>query len=324
MGFSRMTWVSRRGALSHCMAWIEAQGCTAWCEVTGGLLEDYLAAEARRANGHRKSAPLSRATLEVKLYALRHFLAYLVRRGVLLENTARKVSLGKGQKRYKQAPSREEAARLLEAPRAGQYAERDRAMLEVLYSSGLRCAELCRLDLADVDWGRGILRVRQGKGGKDRMVPIGESAMKALRACLARQRPARPRACQALFVPLRGVRFTVQGVRDMVKMRAREAGTGDITPHLLRHAFATHLLENGADVRHVQAMLGHAWIGSTERYTHVNAKLLKEEMDRLDIRSLLERTPEEELLPGLGRFGDGGPGPPVSPPPVPLPFRFLS
>ncbi len=167
----------------------------------------------------------------------------------------------------------EEVERLLEAPDARRPAgERDRAMLEVLYATGLRVSEICGLTCEDVNLRDGFL-VARGKGSKERIVPLGDFAIEWLQRHLEGGRPAllKGRASRALFVGPRGTRLTRQGVWKLLKRYALGAGiTKALSPHKLRHSFATHLLERGADLRAVQAMLGHADISTTQIYTHVD------------------------------------------------------
>jgi integrase/recombinase XerD len=172
-----------------------------------------------------------------------------------------------------------EVDRLLAQPvaKGGPAAARDRAMLELLYASGLRVSELVALPLAAVDLRIGVVRVR-GKGGKERIVPVGERALEALQIYLARARAPllRDRQSRELFVTARGSRMTRQGFWKLVGRYARAAGISRrVTPHTLRHSFATHLLERGADLRAVQAMLGHADIATTQIYIHVDRERLK-------------------------------------------------
>ncbi len=155
---------------------------------------------------------------------------------------------------------------------------RDRAILEVLYASGLRVSELVALDLADVDWVRGQLRVRQGKGGKDRVALLGDPAVEALSAYVHDARPRLlSRATPALFLNRYGGRLSARSVHKLVARYGRQAGIPfPIGPHTLRHTFATHLLEGGADLRTVQELLGHAHPTTTERYTHLSDRYLRE------------------------------------------------
>jgi integrase/recombinase XerD len=155
---------------------------------------------------------------------------------------------------------------------------RDRAILETLYGAGLRISELVGLDVDDVDLDEGSVRAF-GKGSRERVVPLGRYATAALQAYLVRARPAlaRPRTRGALFLNQRGGRLTRQGCTNIVKAMARRAGIGKrVTPHMLRHSFATHLLEGGADVRVVQELLGHASVATTQVYTLVTKDRLRD------------------------------------------------
>lgn len=246
---------------------------------------------------------LSPATKEARLGVLRGFFRFLAREGEILFNPAQTVRLGKHARGRRRAPSMEHVEKLLSSSATGPRALRDQAVLEVLYSSGLRRQELCGLDLGDADLAGGTFRVRNGKGGKERIVPAGARALVALRRYLEKGRPSFKPRTPALFVNKAGGRLSAESVHWIVRERSRVAGLETLlSPHLLRHAFATHLLENGASIRHVQAMLGHAEIGSTQVYTHVSAQRLRDELDRAGIRESLEREPAEDPSPGLGRF----------------------
>jgi integrase/recombinase XerD len=171
-----------------------------------------------------------------------------------------------------------EVERLLAAPGDGDdMAVRDRAMLELLYATGLRVSELVALRVRDVNLDAGYL-LTMGKGAKERLVPIGESARAALSEYAATVRPGMDRTgdCECLFLSRLGAGMTRQAFWNIIKKRACEAGiTKSISPHTLRHSFATHLLENGADLRSVQLMLGHADLSTTQIYTHVTRERLK-------------------------------------------------
>ena len=175
--------------------------------------------------------------------------------------------------------SREEVAKLLEQPSgAAPSALRDRALLETMYACGLRASEATALEVADVDLEAGILRAR-GKGSKERLVPIGTTAGQALAAYLRRGRPALAgdRLEQRLFLNHRGNGLTRQGLYKIVQRHARSAGLASkMSPHTLRHTFATHLLAGGCDLRSLQEMLGHADIATTQLYTHLSADRLKD------------------------------------------------
>jgi integrase/recombinase XerC len=169
-----------------------------------------------------------------------------------------------------------------EGDRAGW---RNRAIAETLYSSGLRIGELVALDWADLDLEMGMLRVRHGKGNKERIVPIGEPAIKALSGW-RRQMPADDGRGGAIFTNLRGGRLTTRSVELIVERLLALSGIANrITPHGLRHSFATHLLDHGADLRSIQEMLGHASLTTTQRYTHVSVNRLKEVYSRAHPRA---------------------------------------
>lgn len=164
---------------------------------------------------------------------------------------------------------------------------RDRAILETLYSTGLRVGEMSALNLGDIDYSLGYVIVK-GKGSKERLVPVGSEAIKALDAYLRDGRPALARApkTRALFLNSKGERLSARGMEMLVKKYAVRAGLSpEVTPHWLRHSFATHLLEGGADLRAVQEMLGHASVSTTQIYTHVTKSRLKEVYDRSHPRS---------------------------------------
>lgn len=274
-----------------------------WTEATEERMESFLSSESMRATKRPGRLPLAHSTVNGELSALRCFFRFLVKEKAVLTNPARNIHLGRGPRPERRVPSRKDVNRLLAFGGIGPEGLRDKAIVEVLYSTGIRCRELCNLDLQDADLAGGVVTVRQGKGGKDRLVPIGERAVQALSAYLRRGRPAFGPRTNALIVNLSGCRYDSTSLGLLVKRWSLKAGLDlPITPHLLRHAFATHLLENGASIRHVQAMLGHSEIRSTQVYTHVDAKHLKGTLERLDVRASLERKPGEEPEPGLGRF----------------------
>lgn len=175
--------------------------------------------------------------------------------------------------------SQEEAFRLLEQPMVEDAPGlRDKAILETLYGTGIRISELTGLDLEDVDLGEMEMRV-MGKGSRERVVPVGEAAVASLREYVGVARPklARNPAQRAVFLNQRGGRLTRQGAWGLVRKYAARAGLRDkMTPHTLRHSYATHLLENGADLRYIQELLGHASISTTQIYTHVSKARLRE------------------------------------------------
>ncbi len=223
--------------------------------------------------------PMKRKTQNYYLIALRAFLKYLRKRGIESLNPER-IELAKVPERSLDLITTAELVRLLKAPNlATQVGMRDRAILELLFSTGLRISELCALSIDDVDLTRDEFSVR-GKGDKVRVVFLSGEAKDALKAYLK----ARTDMDDALFVQYgknaknaKELRLSVRAVQRMMKQRAVEAGiTRKVTPHVIRHSFATDLLQNGADLRSVQALLGHANIGTTQVYTHVTDKHLQE------------------------------------------------
>lgn len=219
-----------------------------------------------------KAEGLSPVSMARTVSALRGWFRFLVREGILAANPARDLATARRGIKLPGTLTMAEVTALLELP-AVQTVEdaRDRTMLELMYASGLRVSELVALELARLDLTVGCVRVC-GKGSKERLVPIGEAAREALVQYLEQVRPVilRRRSSRALFVSRRGRALTRQAFWKIVRQRARRAGIAKpISPHMLRHSFATHLLEGGADLRAVQAMLGHANIATTQIYTHV-------------------------------------------------------
>lgn len=219
---------------------------------------------------------LSKATIARKLAAVRSCFKFLARRGFLDANPARRVKSPRLGRRLPSFLPKDEAAGLLDGPvEPSAGGARDRALLELLYATGLRVAECCGLGLDDLDRGRCTVRV-VGKGDKERVVPVGEAALEAVDAYLAMRGHARG----PLFLNARGGRLTPRSVRRIVGRRARRAGISQrVTPHTLRHSFATHLLGEGADLRLIQELLGHSRLSTTQRYTHVSAEHLMKVYD---------------------------------------------
>ncbi|HWI61635.1 MAG TPA: site-specific tyrosine recombinase XerD [Symbiobacteriaceae bacterium] len=219
------------------------------------------------------------ATIARRLAALKAFYQFLVREKRINADPTANLESPKLEKRLPKVLSVTEVERLLAQPDSGQPAGiRDRAMLELLYATGIRVSELVSLDVTDVNLEMGYIKC-EGKGSKERIVPLGSLAIQSCRDYLgsARSRLVREREEQALFVNHHGHRLTRQGFWKIVKKYADDAKIEkEITPHTLRHSFATHLLENGADLRSVQEMLGHADISTTQIYTQVTRGRIKE------------------------------------------------
>jgi tyrosine recombinase XerC len=273
-GYSPHTIAAYRNDLEQFAAFLQEEGCP-YSQVDRTVARRYLASMQQRG--------LAPASIARKVAALRTFYSHLVRLAVLPMHPLRGLGTPKQPQQLPRFLSVDETVALLMAPdlRTPQ-GLRDRAILELLYASGLRVGELVRLDLGDVDWGRRELRV-QGKGGRERLAMVGRPALRALRVYLGEGRPrlARERPTSALFLNRFGGRLSDRSVRTIVSEHARLAGLdGDVTPHTLRHTFATHLLEGGADLRVVQELLGHARLTTTQRYTHVSQAHLREQYGR--------------------------------------------
>lgn len=234
---------------------------------------------------HKKSS------LGRKLASLRSFLKYLVQEGYLLRNPAEIVATPRQEKPLPNFMPVDEAFALMETPDPSLiWGARDKAILETLYSTGMRVSELVGLCEGDLDSSLGIVRVF-GKGGKERIVPIGEKALEALRVYLEKRDKAAPKAGEKgrkapIFINTRGGRLTSRSVARILQKHLVRGGIWrKISPHALRHSFATHLLDAGADLRAIQELLGHASLSTTQRYTHVSVDKLMEVYDRAHPRA---------------------------------------
>jgi len=233
--------------------------------------------------GHLQASGLAPASVERKVAAVKSFHKFLVRDGVTENHPTASMPLPKKPQRLPDVVSIEAVEKLLEQPfPEGPVGMRDRAILEVLYGCGLRASEVVGLDLADLELSDGFIRVF-GKGGKERAVPVAGAALTALQDYLAHARRylkskgrAKRQDPEAVFVNVRGGRLTRQTVFAMVRAYGGRVGL-DLHPHTLRHSFATHMLEGGADLRALQEMLGHSDISTTQVYTHVDRSHIREE-----------------------------------------------
>jgi integrase/recombinase XerC len=237
-----------------------ARGDLDWTRV------DHLTVRAYLAHLHKRK--LSRSSIARHLSALRSFFKFLMREGVLTANPARSVATPKREKHLPAVLQVADIALLLEQPDTETpLGTRDRAWLELLYASGLRISELTGIDIDDLELRARLVKVR-GKGSKERIVPFGSKAADALREWL------KVRRChdeeQPLFVNYRGERITARSVRRLFEGYVRDAALrAGVSPHTLRHSFATHLLNAGADLRAIQELLGHASLSTTQKYTHL-------------------------------------------------------
>jgi integrase/recombinase XerD len=274
-GLSRNTLEAYRSDLMQFGAFLERERIGA-LDVTRRHLNKFV---TELASGGRDRSPVAPATVQRKVACLRSFYRHLRREELLEGDPTADLRAPKRSQRLPHVLTRDEVQKLLSAPSGTEPAAlRDRALLEVMYACGLRASEAVDLELSEVDLDAGVLRAR-GKGAKERLVPIGRQAVNALKAYLSRGRPrlVGERAETRLFVNHRGARLTRQGLYKIVQRHARTAGLADkMSPHTLRHTFATHLLAGGCDLRSVQEMLGHADIATTQIYTHLSAERLKD------------------------------------------------
>ncbi len=247
---------------------------------------------------HLSDQGLAKTSLARKLACLKSFFRFLVEEGKLNNNPAAAVRSPRLGTRLPTVLTKDEATTLLDSPPATTWIEaRDHAILETLYSSGARVSELVGLNWDHVDLDARLLRL-QGKGQKERRVPIGEVALEALLHYRQQVPPARKSqggnrvhrrsaslGAQPLFLNTRGGRLTTRSIERLVKQRAGDRFAQSITPHTLRHSFATHLLDEGADLRAIQELLGHASLATTQKYTHVATDQLMAVYDRAHPRS---------------------------------------
>ncbi|MGA3189176.1 MAG: site-specific tyrosine recombinase XerD [Bryobacteraceae bacterium] len=277
-----------------------------FCRVEKGLsansLSSYLIDLQRFSNGIQPLAPqgataedlgryieslygagLSARTIARHMTTLRNFYSFLTREGEIQSDPSEFLTPPRQWSTLPKYLNRQEIDQLLEAPDASKPTGlRDRAMLELLYATGLRVTELCRLELSNVERDSGVLRVT-GKGNKQRLVPFGQAAGEAVEQYRNQARPGllKGRASRFLFVTARGGAMTRQGFWKLLGLYGKKVGIfRDLTPHVVRHSFATHLVEGGADLRSVQIMLGHADISTTQVYTHVARRRLREIVDQ--------------------------------------------
>jgi len=239
-----------------------AQGLETWAQAAPRHGRAYLAER------HRQG--LSPASLQRAASAVRSLYRHLLRQGLARQDPLAGVSLPRRPRRLPQTLDIEQVERLVGLPGDTPLVRRDRALFELFYSSGLRLAEMVALDLGDLDLADGSLRV-SGKGGKTRILPVGRAARRALKAWLACRGELAPPEETALFVNRRGGRLGPRGIQRRLAAWARRRGLEvPVHPHLLRHSFASHLLQSSGDLRAVQELLGHADIGTTQIYTHLD------------------------------------------------------
>lgn len=279
-GLAKNTLESYRRDLNKFLSFIKKQGISKPHDVNRDALNGFLA-ELKK-NGHATS------TISRCVASIRSFFNYLLQEGIIEQNPALELESPRIEKKLPHVLSTKEINQLLDQPLPGKHnGLRDKAMLELLYASGIRVSELVSLNVTDFDARVGYLRCR-GKGMKERIVPIGSVAVNYVNDYLkkSREKLLKNNGETALFVNQHGNRLTRQGFWKILKKYARKCDIkGDITPHTLRHSFATHLLENGADLRSVQEMLGHSDISTTQIYTQITRKKIREVYDKTHPRA---------------------------------------
>jgi integrase/recombinase XerD len=273
-GLSRNTLEAYRSDLLQFGRFLEARAASA-VTASSADVSDFLSGLAQ-GNGR---PPASTATIHRKAACLRSFYRHLRREGVRDSDPTAALSSPRRGRKLPHVLTRDEVNLLLSQPQGSEPAAlRDRALLETMYACGLRASETIGLELADLDLEEHVLRAR-GKGSKERVVPMGRKAVEALRIYLERGRPrvVGGRIEPHVFVNFRGGALTRQGLYKIVRRHALRAGLADrMSPHTLRHTFATHLLSGGCDLRSVQEMLGHADVSTTQLYTHLSSQRLKD------------------------------------------------
>lgn len=272
-GLSRNTLTAYRTDLLQLGDFLARRGSEAKTATTQDLSE-FLADVAEGPAGQRSAATINR-----KAACLRSFYKHLRREELVVDDPTANLAVPRRRRRLPEVLSYAEVQKLLATPQGDDpVTRRDRAILEVMYACGLRASETISLDVGDIDFRQGLVRT-EGKGSKERLVPIGRSAQTAVRAYISGPRAELVRAPEekALFLNFRGGPLTRQGLYKIIRRRAAEAGlSAKLSPHTLRHSFATHLLSGGCDLRSVQEMLGHADLATTQLYTHLSGEDLKQ------------------------------------------------
>lgn len=273
-GLAANTVAAYRRDLDGYVEWLGARGVTEIGDVTSQQVSEFV-----RELGSREETPLTASSLARVLSSIRGLHRFLLEEGTVLSDVAREVKPPKLPSRLPKALTVDQVTALLDAASGDDVqALRDRALLELLYATGARVTEAVSLNVDDV-FDEDIVRLR-GKGNKERIVPLGRYARDALDSYLVRARPvfsARGAATPALFVGIRGQRVSRQNAWLIIRAAAERAGlAAHVSPHTLRHSFATHLLQGGADVRVVQELLGHSSVATTQIYTMVTADTLRD------------------------------------------------
>ena len=263
--------------MSDFRTYCENNNVQKWTEMDGRRMRSYVAERHRQGLGGR--------SLQRRLSAIRAFYRYLVRQGHAENNPAQGVITPKTARKLPKVLDVDESKQLVEINEQDSLSSRDRAMLELMYSCGLRLSELVNLDLGSVDYGDALVTVT-GKGNKTRVIPVGSHALAALTKWLAERSKMVASGEEALFVSKRGTRISHRSVQQRLQQWAVKQGLhGHVHPHMLRHSFATHILESSSDLRAVQELLGHADISTTQVYTHLDFQHLAQVYDEAHPRA---------------------------------------
>ena len=269
-GLSSAYQLSVRRSLETLADWAADEGATTWQAIDTRCLQEFLSRQKQRG--------LEASSLRIAIVHIRIFFRFLVHRDFLSEDPSEPLLSPKTGSPLPETLQVSQVVQILDSIDTSKpLGRRDLAILELFYSSGLRLAEVCSIRLETLDLDDGFLRVT-GKGNKTRIVPVGGRASKALEDYLQNERSnlIKSRSSSEIFLSVRGGPLSPDRVRQIVKQRAAQAGLSrKIYPHLLRHSFATHLLQNGADLRVIQELLGHADISTTQIYTHVDEQRLR-------------------------------------------------
>lgn len=298
---------AKQVALSQLIAYLEMRAIETWAQCDDRVLRQYIIYRSKTAlPGSEK--PLSSSSIETHLASIRIFFQYLQEKGLIQYNQARLVSTPKKGKRLPTVIEADLVNQILDRTPEDELEVRDLAILELLYSSGLRLAEIASLELSDSDFKEQLVKVIDGKGGKDRIVPIGRKAIIALETwCALRlnwlsEVPAI--TTNALFISKRGGQLSDRQISRRVKRYAEKSGVHiNLHPHLLRHSMATHVLESSQDIRLVQELLGHADISTTQVYTHLNFNHLAKIFDAAHPRAK-RQAPNKVKIQKLPRSDD--------------------
>ena len=281
-GYSNNTIAAYRNDLAQFSEYVSSQSVADWSGVNKEMIIGYIL--------DLKEREYASSTVARKVAAIKSFFHFLASEDVVEDDPTATLDSPKVKKRLPVTLSYEDVARLLAVPAESDTPKsiRDRALLELLYATGMRVTEIVSLDLEDINLASATVRVTRGKGGKERIIPIHGRAVEALDRYLSKGRLQllRDPSERSMFLNHRGQRLTRQGLWLIIKHYVHEAGiASEVTPHTLRHSFATHLLNGKADLRHVQELLGHANISTTQIYTHISSERLRVAYDEAHPRA---------------------------------------